>query len=204
MKKTIDIQSLLEWTYAVECADTANDAGYGWTPNLLTDSAWTKMIEMGMLGCKVKSSGGPAEHQLVGYSVHADAMSVHREVIDLPDRRTCTLVMINAKTKKTPDPLTDERIYIDPRAAAGEMKIAMQYRDQRNRNDPISCTIPWMGGDLDMIADARGEYALWRCALDLLVDALENKLTNYIVTRSKLPYEPWAMESQDSKLAAIC
>lgn len=202
MKKTIDIQTLLEWTYAEECADRG-----GWLDARLdaphyNGSNMAALLNLAALGCMVDGEGTP-DHQLRGFDPQPDAVCIHAEVMALPDSDTRTLIIQNAILRRAPDPLIGERIYVDPRAASGEMRIAMQYRDQRYRNDPISCTIPWRGGDLDMIADARGEYALWRCALDLLFDALDGKLANHTVTRSILPYEPWAMDSPVDPQTAV-
>lgn len=39
---------------------------------------------------------------------------------------------------------------------------------------------------------ARGEWAVWRAALDVLADVLSGTLLEHIVGACRLPYEPWA------------
>ncbi|WP_319533403.1 hypothetical protein [uncultured Cohaesibacter sp.] len=193
MTRPIAIDKLIEWTYAIEMAHMAEVTGAHWvTPNGC-GSNWNAFANLAALGCMVSSSGGTPENQMLGWEIHPDAAAVHAEVLDLPDRRAINLVIMHAILRNHPDPLADEHVYIDPRAAKGQMRIKMVYANPVRSADPIACVIPWLGGDFKMITEARVDYALWRTSLDLIQERLSTSgiLTSHQPTACILPAEPW-------------
>ena len=191
MTITITIEKLIEWTYAEQCANLSDRTGYAidWMGGI--KSNMDALMQLAALGCHIDGEG-PCEHQLRGYEVHPDAMAVHREVMDIPDRCARELIVMHGIKRTIPDPLADEEVYIDPRAASGEMRIRMLYRDASKSRDPIACKVPWRGGDLDMIAMARADYAAWRVAIDMVHERLADyQLELYKPLPSSLPLDPW-------------
>nr|WP_321459623.1 hypothetical protein [uncultured Cohaesibacter sp.] len=194
MTKAIAIEKLIEWTYAIECAHRNGEVGKTELQSAVSGSSWAAIENMGILGCIVSTSGKMLDysHQLSGYSAHTDAVAVHHEVMDIPDQRTRELIIMHGIKRTIPDPLADETVYIDPRAASGEMRIRMLYRDAAKSRDPIACKVPWRGGDLDMIAMARADYAAWRVAIDMVQERLADcQLELYRPLSSSLPLDPW-------------
>ena len=192
MTIAITIEKLIEWTYAEQCANLADRTGYAidWMGGI--KSNMDALMQLAALGCHIDGEG-PCEHQLRGYDVHPDAMAVHREVMDIPDRRTRELIVMHGIKRTMPDPLAEERVYIDPRAASGEMRIRMIYKNAHKSTGPIACKVPWCGGDMDMIAMARADYAAWRMAIDMVQERLAQcQLQTYHPIASSLPVDPWS------------
>ncbi|SNY93409.1 hypothetical protein SAMN04515647_3704 [Cohaesibacter sp. ES.047] len=193
MTRPIAIDKLIEWAYAIEMAHMAEVTGAHWSTPSGCGSNWNAFANLAALGCMVSSGGGTPDNQMLGWEVHPDAAAVHAEVLDLPDRRAIELVMMHGILRNHPDPLADEYVYIDPRAAKGKIRIKMVYANPVRSADPIACVIPWLGGDFDLITEARVDFALWRTSIDLVYERLAKTdvLNTYQPTPCTLPAEPW-------------
>jgi hypothetical protein len=83
MKKRIDIEKLLKWTYCEELPKALKRGG----KPVVEGSNFYSIVQLAVLGTRVDTSGGTPDHQLAGFfdETHPDALKIHEAVLALDD-----------------------------------------------------------------------------------------------------------------------
>ncbi len=92
------------------------------------------------------------------------------------------------------------RVLVPDQAEGGWYEIEGEGFDERRRRPHADAYQKrYLEPDMAPVVVARGEYEVWRAALDLLVDDLDGELVDHVVTPSAAPARPWM---GDARVAA--
>jgi len=184
MRKSIDIERLLVWTYQDQAADAVARRGGMYILAGHRDSV-AAVAARGALGCRIQG-GGP-----FGYSandLHPDAETVHDTVKGLPADRI-GLVISHAKGGTRPDWMPDARPKAVP-VLRGNGKPRVEYGPDKR---PSYCPVRFEP-DPGHVAFLRGVWRTWWDALAVLAGKLDGELGRKVLG-PPFPREPWMVEN---------
>lgn len=188
MKKRIDIEDLLFWTYGRQKAHLVlgfpnDDDGNAMRMGRLPGS-WEAVTSMARLGTRVDGGG-------VSLEIHNDAASVHDAVLRLAEPHRSLLLQYGIRG--TPPCWRAEVEMMPVLTDAG--RIRMLY-DPRSRK-PIACAVEAVV-DAEEVRMSRELYASWRRALSRLAAALRpHTLDRWQIIGPAAPEEPWCEKDVD-------
>ncbi|WP_372000922.1 hypothetical protein P7L68_19585 [Tistrella mobilis] len=194
IKRRIDIEDLLIWTYQTQRADRVIRAEEAALPKGPAGWAEASVLDgLGQTGVSIRSASGDRVPQ----SLHSDAETVHEAVSMLPSRMGA-LIILSARAGERPD-WTAGRLRMEPQwreLASGGRKPVVIY--DRNRN-PVLCPVEPRPTAEEYRA-ARETWALWHEGLVRLVALLTQWpgcLQLFEIRGPTAPASPWARRRDD-------
>lgn len=185
VKKRLDIQALLIWTYQDQAAEQVTQAVVGRLTPAWYGNNIGAVIRHGALGVRVDC----ATSVVTASDLHPDAEAVHDAVRALRDPLQIGLVISHAKGGTEPDWMPEaSQPRLVPILRGGKPKV--EYWDREHRK-PAYCVLT-VDPDPECVTFARQTYTAWWDALAVLAARLQDDgLTSHDVTGPAAPERPW-------------
>lgn len=188
MRRTIDVQDLIEWTYRTQAPELAVQLLAARAPRAAVSTGW---LDYGT----VIDGGGPTRAD-----THPDALIVHDAVSEHAPRPD--LLVLHARAGTSPDWYPEGpgllMADVDGRGRmlvrTADYRLERQASPQRGRRRAIACCLTIVGTDPALVEAGRETYALWRDGLGAVAAALAaapEGLVAHEVRGPRAPRRPW-------------
>lgn len=180
----VDIEVLLVWVYQRQQAHKVARVGLdrpGWGD--VSGDGCARVAQIAALGCSVDGGGYRSG------ALAEDAEIVHGEVMRLDDL-SAGLVVAHGMTASRPDWMPGAVPSLGPKIERGRVLVIRGRQREHG-----FCPLQWKLS-VDTIELRRGQYAVWRQALERLARVLDARLVDHAVLPPRAPVAPWLDFSQ--------
>jgi hypothetical protein len=184
MKREMDIEALLKWTFCDELVKGGSEA---FSPS------WERMNRFADLGTLIDESHLERLPPIFG-DPHPDAILVARYVDKLP-HRSAVQVIIHAWKGTRPEPFRGSPSVFPVRDGSRVKIVGKSYGRSANGKwryytEGSFCPLRYQP-TIEEIAASRDEWMLWHAGLVTLVGLLRNVLAEHLPFGPDVPVRPW-------------